>query len=291
MAGEDPIRIAIATSAGVDALYAPRRLPARPDAGGRRRRGGRGGPARRQGDRAAPRPPGRVTGVRAGRRHRRRDVGDARRTSSAPTASGRSSRRPAGPRLDRGRHASAVRYAYVRGLDVPGYEWWYGNGAAAGLIPTDDGRALRVRRHSPHRMRTLRLGRSEGGGFDAPVGLAAPDQLEPLAAAHRVGRHHGWAGATGFMRQPWGPGWALVGDAGYYKDPISSHGLTDAMRDAELGSRAILDGLGGRRRERAAFDGVPPDERRRVPAAVRRGRRRSRPTPGTPRRSSSCCAG
>jgi 2-polyprenyl-6-methoxyphenol hydroxylase-like FAD-dependent oxidoreductase len=42
------------------------------------------------------------------------------------------------------------------------------------------------------------------------------------------------------MRKPWGNGWALVGDAGYFKDPLSTHGMTDALRDAELLSRALL---------------------------------------------------
>jgi flavin-dependent dehydrogenase len=41
------------------------------------------------------------------------------------------------------------------------------------------------------------------------------------------------------VRQSWGPGWALVGDAGYFKDPISAHGITDALRDAELLAHAI----------------------------------------------------
>jgi len=51
-----------------------------------------------------------------------------------------------------------------------------------------------------------------------------------------------WSGHIGYMRESYGPGWALVGDAGYFKDPISAHGLTDAMRDAELLARAVLDG-------------------------------------------------
>ena len=51
-----------------------------------------------------------------------------------------------------------------------------------------------------------------------------------------------WSGDIGYMRESYGPGWALVGDAGYFKDPISAHGLTDAMRDAELLARAVLDG-------------------------------------------------
>ena len=43
----------------------------------------------------------------------------------------------------------------------------------------------------------------------------------------------------GFVRRPFGPGWALVGDAGYFKDPITTHGLTDALRDAELLTDAV----------------------------------------------------
>jgi 2-polyprenyl-6-methoxyphenol hydroxylase-like FAD-dependent oxidoreductase len=44
------------------------------------------------------------------------------------------------------------------------------------------------------------------------------------------------------MKRPYGRGWALVGDAGYFKDPIGAHGLTDALRDAELLARAIVQG-------------------------------------------------
>jgi flavin-dependent dehydrogenase len=39
-----------------------------------------------------------------------------------------------------------------------------------------------------------------------------------------------------------GPGWALVGDAGYFKDPLTAHGISDALRDAELLARAVVDG-------------------------------------------------
>ena len=39
-----------------------------------------------------------------------------------------------------------------------------------------------------------------------------------------------------------GAGWALVGDAGYFKDPLTAHGITDALRDAQLLSRGIADG-------------------------------------------------
>ena len=44
------------------------------------------------------------------------------------------------------------------------------------------------------------------------------------------------------MKQCYGAGWALVGDAAYFKDPLTAHGITDALRDAELLARAVLDG-------------------------------------------------
>jgi flavin-dependent dehydrogenase len=44
----------------------------------------------------------------------------------------------------------------------------------------------------------------------------------------------------GFFRESAGPGWALVGDAGYWADPLSTHGMTAALGDAELLARAVL---------------------------------------------------
>jgi flavin-dependent dehydrogenase len=52
----------------------------------------------------------------------------------------------------------------------------------------------------------------------------------------------GFAGQHGYIRQGSGPGWALVGDAGYFKDPLTAHGITDALRDAELLARAAIHG-------------------------------------------------
>src|SRR5262249_45345115 len=50
-----------------------------------------------------------------------------------------------------------------------------------------------------------------------------------------------------FFRRPYGPGWALVGDAGYHRDPITAFGISDAFRDAELLAEAVAAGLSGRR--------------------------------------------
>jgi flavin-dependent dehydrogenase len=47
------------------------------------------------------------------------------------------------------------------------------------------------------------------------------------------------------LRRPSGPGWALVGDAGYFRDAVTGHGITDAFRDAELLARALSPALSG----------------------------------------------
>jgi len=149
------------------------------------------------------------------------------------------------PVLRRGRGSSAVRYAYVGGAGAGGYEWAYGAAAAAGVVPTNDGVACVFVAAAPERMRAAartgpphrvlaRLLHETAPGLDATVDLR-----------HRVGPVHGWAGLRGFVRQSWGPGWALVGDAGYFKDPISTHGITDALRDAELLAESVVALFGG----------------------------------------------
>ena len=55
------------------------------------------------------------------------------------------------------------------------------------------------------------------------------------------------------LRQAWGPGWALVGDAGYYRDAITAHGISDAFRDAELLAAALDRALGADAEEAAAL--------------------------------------
>jgi flavin-dependent dehydrogenase len=57
-----------------------------------------------------------------------------------------------------------------------------------------------------------------------------------LAGAERVGRLHPGSPRElrGYFRQPYGAGWALAGDAGYYAHPASANGIADALRSAEI---------------------------------------------------------
>jgi flavin-dependent dehydrogenase len=66
----------------------------------------------------------------------------------------------------------------------------------------------------------------------------SPSFAERLRGATRQERFSG-ASVAGFFRKPYGPGWALVGDAGYNKDPITAQGISDAFRDAELCAEAL----------------------------------------------------
>jgi len=72
----------------------------------------------------------------------------------------------------------------------------------------------------------------------------APEFGERARGATRVEPFLGGA-VPGFFRTPFGPGWALVGDAGYNKDPITAQGISDAFTDAERCSTAIHAWLSG----------------------------------------------
>ena len=72
-----------------------------------------------------------------------------------------------------------------------------------------------------------------------------PDLAERLPDARRESQFYAMADLPGFFRKPYGPGWALVGDAGHHKDPVPAHGITDAFYDAELLADSIHRGLAG----------------------------------------------
>ena len=61
--------------------------------------------------------------------------------------------------------------------------------------------------------------------------------------------------APNHLRRAYGAGWALVGDAGFHRDAVSAHGISDAFRDAELLAVAIDDALSGRADEITALAG------------------------------------
>jgi 2-polyprenyl-6-methoxyphenol hydroxylase-like FAD-dependent oxidoreductase len=77
---------------------------------------------------------------------------------------------------------------------------------------------------------------------------STPSVADRLQGAKREEKWVGTAGVPNYFRQPFGPGWALVGDAGYDKDPITAQGISDAFIDADALTTALDDGWSGRRR-------------------------------------------
>ncbi|MEO0717583.1 MAG: FAD-dependent monooxygenase [Pseudomonadota bacterium] len=143
---------------------------------------------------------------------------------------------------------TACVYGYFDGLSNNGYEWLYGVGVGAGMIPTDDGRHCVFGLMAPDRFKAA-IGDDPLEGLARLFDRCSPEAGARLRAARLEGRLRKFGGAPGHLRQAHGRGWALVGDAGYFKDPITAHGITDALRDAELIARALLgtspNGLAG----------------------------------------------
>lgn len=72
-----------------------------------------------------------------------------------------------------------------------------------------------------------------------------PSLTEPFNGASRVERIRIMGDIPNFFRKPHGDGWALVGDAGYHKDPVLAQGISDAFRSAQWLADAIHAGFSG----------------------------------------------
>jgi flavin-dependent dehydrogenase len=140
-----------------------------------------------------------------------------------------------------GRHATGVVYGYWSGLAIDGYRWCFRPGVAVGAIPTNGGQTC-IFAVTPARRFHEEIRFDVASGYHRVVAECSPGLARSLDAAERVGSLHGFPGQIGFFRRSQGPGWALVGDAGYFKDPLTAHGITDALRDAELLARAVVRG-------------------------------------------------
>jgi 2-polyprenyl-6-methoxyphenol hydroxylase-like FAD-dependent oxidoreductase len=145
------------------------------------------------------------------------------------------------PMLREARHASATVFGYWSGIGTEGYHWHYVPGASAGAIPTNAGLHC-VFVSVPPSIWRARFRGAPGPAFADTLREVAPALATRTEAGVRAGALSVFAGRRGFLRQPWGPGWALVGDAGYFKDPITAHGITDALRDAEALAEAAARG-------------------------------------------------
>jgi len=190
-------------------------------------------------------PTGRVTGVTARSGNRERTIGarlvigaDGVRSTTAGLV---------GARLVSSFDADlALFYTYVVGTSWRGFEFHVTDRAFAGGFPTNDGQAcVWITRPTPL-LRPLRArGPARLVAFLQQLEQGAPGLAELVRAGRVVAPLRGCLGLPNHIREAYGAGWALVGDAGYHRDPITGHGITDAFRDAELLADSADAYLGG----------------------------------------------
>lgn len=134
-------------------------------------------------------------------------------------------------------------YSYFKNWPHTGPEFHLGGGAAKFIFPTNHGEVCVA----------VELPAARFKGFREDVEANYRQELEnfpPFAdrfrVAERTDKIFGLAPHKSFYRRPFGPGWALVGDAGYYRDPLMGQGINDAFRDAENLALALDDVFAGR---------------------------------------------
>jgi flavin-dependent dehydrogenase len=188
---------------------------------------------------------GRVTGVEL------QAAGGARRTVSARVvvgADGKYSKVAEWAGAERYEETPALRpvyYAYYRGVipqPEPAVEVFYQDGRIGFVLPMEPGidcLALEVRPEEFPAFRADPAGRLEAA-FRGLPGMATR-----LADAKHDGPARGIRGVDNYLRVPYGPGWALTGDAALCKDPSTGLGIEDAFRQSFLLAESLGAALDG----------------------------------------------
>ncbi|WP_116997032.1 NAD(P)/FAD-dependent oxidoreductase [Desertimonas flava] len=138
-------------------------------------------------------------------------------------------------------------YSYWSGVGSAGFDVVVRDGFGMAAFPTHDDLTLVILGLQPDAFAVAR--HDPDGALEQALG-AAPDLGEQVRSGKREERFRTAAGLSGYFRRPFGPGWALVGDAGYHLHPITAQGITDAFLDAELLADALDATFGGH----SAFD-------------------------------------
>ena len=133
-------------------------------------------------------------------------------------------------------------YTYWSNLPVDGrFETYIRPPRGFAAAPTHDGLTLTVGGWPYAEFETNK--KDVEGNFLKMLDLV-PEFADRVRGARREAPFAG-AAVLNYFRKPFGPGWALVGDAGYNRDPITAQGINDAFRDAERCVAAVDEALTG----------------------------------------------
>jgi 2-polyprenyl-6-methoxyphenol hydroxylase-like FAD-dependent oxidoreductase len=135
-------------------------------------------------------------------------------------------------------------YSYFSGFDAADLEMYVRDYQAIGCFPTHDGLTLVAVLWPSHKFHEIRTD-IEGHVWKALE--STPTVAARLRGARREDKWFGIAGVPNYFRQPFGDGWALVGDAAYDRDPITAQGISDAFLDADGLATALDAGWSGQR--------------------------------------------
>jgi flavin-dependent dehydrogenase len=163
--------------------------------------------------------------------------------------------RSVGAAISEARQADgATQYAYYAGIPWTGNEFFVGARSLAGVFPTHDGQAcIWICNPSADAKAVRRRTASRAEAFCELLEGSAPQLAERLRHARRTSPVSGRLRMPNQLRQAFGPGWALVGDAGYHRDAVTGYGISDALRDAEFLAVALDQALGADTEETAAL--------------------------------------
>src|SRR5436190_12008553 len=258
--GEDAVVRTVKYSAGVDHLLAPRRFILDDILLGAAREAGATVRTAVTVTGVVTDPNGRVRGVHVRDHDGRPDVIEARFVVGADGVRSRTARAIGAPVVDERPSNGALHYLYVAGLDGEGFEFHVAERGFAGVFRTHGGQA-NVWIGVPSE-RVPRAAGSRTAAFVDLLGEIAPTLAQRVGRARVCTTVRGAVGLPNHVLQGAGPGWALVGDAGYHRDPLTGHGITDAFRDAELASTHIARALRGEQDDDAALSAYDAERRR-----------------------------
>ncbi len=133
-------------------------------------------------------------------------------------------------------------YTYHSGVPMEGAELYLRGPRYFGAVATNDGLVYSFVQIPHQELHTFRADLAHN--YQRVLDFA-PQLAERLRSGKQEERILGASDLPNYLRKPYGPGWALVGDAGYHKDPFTAQGITDAFRDADLLAAAIDAGFSG----------------------------------------------